>query len=176
MKRAFSTTCSDFIWRWQWRRAQAVVGIEDQEIDPRTTSRFSLGVPTAEQQQITGRIEHNTGESTAVLSDEVFVRVGRYGPFIEQGERKAGIPDMLPPDEITMTKALELLEGAAKGDEPLGHCPETGKPIYIKVGRFGPYVQFGDADDEDKKNAGCSKGWPSKMLTRRRPQTIATAT
>lgn len=138
-----------------------------KEIDPRTTSRFSLGIPSAEQQQITGdAIEHSTGEkSTAVLSDEVFVRVGRYGPFIEQGERKAGIPDMLPPDEITMTKALELLEGAAKGDEPLGNCPETGKPIYIKVGRFGPYVQFGDADDEDKKNAGLLKGMAVEDVT-----------
>ncbi len=116
-----------------------------QEIDPRTTSRFSLGRPAADA-------------DAGITDEEVFVRVGRYGPFIEQGERKAGIPDMLPPDEITLEKALELLENAAKGDEPLGHCPETGKPIYLKTGRFGPFVQLGDADDEDKKNAGLLKG------------------
>lgn len=113
-----------------------------QEIDPRVTSRFSLGSPTE-------------GEFT----EEVFVRVGRYGPFIEQGERRASIPDMLPPDEISMAKALEMLGEAAKGDEPLGHCPETGKPIYVKSGRFGPYIQMGHTDDDEKpKNAGLLKG------------------
>ncbi len=30
-----------------------------------------------------------------------------------------------------------------QAEEPLGHCPETGKPVYLKVGRFGPYVQRG---------------------------------
>ncbi len=50
---------------------------------------------------------------------------------------------MTPPDEINLTKALELLANAAVGDEPLGHCPDTGKPIYVKTGRFGPYVQMG---------------------------------
>lgn len=113
-----------------------------QEIDPRITSRFTLGIP-------------EEGEHR----EEVFVRVGRYGPFIEQGERKASIPDMLPPDEITQLKALEMLEDAAKGDEPLGHCPDTGKPVYVKSGRFGPYIQLGHPDDEEKpKNAGLLKG------------------
>ena len=55
------------------------------------------------------------GEGT----EDVFVRVGRYGPFIEQGERKASLPEQLAPDEMTMEKAIELLEGAAKGEEPL---------------------------------------------------------
>ena len=113
-----------------------------QEIDPRKTSRFSLGEP-------------DEGEHR----EEVFVRVGRYGPFIEQGERKASIPDTLPPDEITLAKSLELLTDAAKGDEPLGHCPSTGKPVFVKTGRFGPYVQLGHPDDEEKpKNAGLLKG------------------
>jgi DNA topoisomerase I len=119
-----------------------------EEIDPRTTSRFTLGFPENPE-----------------FKEEVFVRVGRYGPFIEQGERKAGIPDMLPPDEISMLKAMELLETAAKGDEALGYCPDTGKPVYVKVGRFGPYVQFGDAEDEDKKNAGLLKGMTLEDVT-----------
>jgi DNA topoisomerase-1 len=113
-----------------------------QEIDPRTTSRFSIGTP-------------EEGE----FREEVFVRVGRYGPFIEQGERKASIPEMLPPDEISLSKALELLENAAIGDQPVGHCPDTGKPVYVKTGRFGPYVQLGNSDDEEKpKNASLLKG------------------
>ncbi|MCA9194881.1 MAG: type I DNA topoisomerase [Planctomycetales bacterium] len=113
-----------------------------KEIDARDTSRFSLGLVSEDDR-----------------ASEVFVRVGRYGPFIEQGERKASIPGVVPPDEITLEKALELLEQAAKGDEPLGYCPVTGKPVYVKAGRFGPYVQLGHIDDEEKpRNASLLRG------------------
>ncbi len=97
-----------------------------------------------------------TDPQTAV-DDEVAVRVGRYGPFVEHGERKASLPNEMAPDEITLEKALELLAGAAKSEEPLGHDPDTGKPIYIKNGRFGPYIQLGDNDDEEKRNASILK-------------------
>jgi DNA topoisomerase-1 len=64
-----------------------------------------------------------------------------------------------PPDEVTLDVALNLLEQAAQGDEPLGMCPETGKPVYLKTGRFGPYVQRGTPEDEEKpQNASLLKG------------------
>jgi DNA topoisomerase-1 len=73
---------------------------------------------------------------------------------------------MMPPDEINLNKAMELLEGAAVGDEPLGHCPDTGKPIYLKTGRFGSYVQMGHKDDEEKpKNASLMKGMELSDVT-----------
>jgi len=106
------------------------------EIDARDLARFPLGKP-------------QSGENR----EDVFVRVGKYGPFIEQGERKASIPEELPPDELNLAKALEMLEQASVGLEPLGICPDTNKPVYLKQGRFGPYVQRGTADDEEKKNA-----------------------
>ncbi len=109
-----------------------------KEIDPREMSRFRLTQDNAD-------------------GEEVVVRVGKFGPFLEQGDRKASLPTDMPPDEITLEKALEMLEGAAKGDEPLGHDPDTGKPIYIKSGRFGPYIQLGDNDDEEKRNASILK-------------------
>ena len=111
------------------------------EIDARNVSRIPLGKPDG--------------------GAEVVVRVGRYGPFIEEGDgqRRASIPDNMPPDELTLEVALEMLDKSAQGEEPLGHCPETGKPVYIKVGRFGPYVQRGDAGDEEKpQNASLLKG------------------
>ena len=77
---------------------------------------------------------------------EVFVRVGRYGPFLEQGERRASIPEQTPPDELTLEAALKMLETSTQSEEPLGHAPD-GKPVFLKVGRFGPYVQRGDADE-----------------------------
>ncbi|HBO46198.1 MAG TPA: type I DNA topoisomerase [Planctomycetaceae bacterium] len=114
------------------------------EIDARDVSRIPIGTP-AERSE-------NAGEP-------VFVRVGRYGPFLEQGERRASLPEEMPPDELTLAAALEMLDKATQGDEPLGMCPETGKPIFLKTGRFGPYVQRGSADDEEKpQNASLMKG------------------
>ncbi len=78
---------------------------------------------------------------------------------MEQGERTASLPEETPPDEVTLESALRLLEQAAQGDEPLGTCPETGKPVYLKTGRFGPYVQRGTPEDEEKpQNASLLKG------------------
>lgn len=109
------------------------------EIDARGISRILIGKPEG--------------------GDEVYVRVGRYSPFVEQGEQTASLPEDLPPDEVTMEKALELLAQAEKADEPLGMHPENGKPVFLKIGRFGPYIMWGHPDDEEKpKNAGLLKG------------------
>ena len=37
----------------------------------------------------------------------IVVRVGRYGPFLSCGEKRAAIPDEMPPDEMTFVRALE---------------------------------------------------------------------
>lgn len=74
----------------------------------------------------------------------VEVRIGRWGPFVSDGETRAGLPDMVAPDEMSVDRAIELLKDAAKGPEVLGQHPESNLPIYLKKGRFGPYVQCGD--------------------------------
>jgi DNA topoisomerase-1 len=110
-----------------------------EEIDARHISRIWIGTPAG--------------------GEPVYVRVGRYSPFVEQGERTASLVEETPPDEVTLEVALNLLEQAAQGDEPLGTCPETGKPVYLKTGRFGPYVQRGTPEDEEKpQNASLLKG------------------
>lgn len=80
---------------------------------------------------------------------DIEVRVGRYGPFISDGTLRASVPDNLPPDELTMDKACELLISAEKGPEPIG-SHSSGQSMYLKVGRFGPYVQLGESDGETK--------------------------
>ncbi|MFP5254686.1 MAG: type I DNA topoisomerase [Acidimicrobiia bacterium] len=77
--------------------------------------------------------------------EPIVVRNGRYGPYVKRGEDTASVPEDLPLDELTVDKAVELLS-APKGGEPIGTDPETGLPVYAKQGRFGPYVQLGDAD------------------------------
>jgi DNA topoisomerase I len=77
--------------------------------------------------------------------NDIVVRNGRYGPYIRRGDDTVSVPEDLAPDELTIARALELL-AAPRGDEPLGTDPETGLPVYVKTGRYGPYVQLGAAD------------------------------
>jgi DNA topoisomerase-1 len=77
--------------------------------------------------------------------EEVVVRNGRYGPYVRRGEETATVPAEIAPDDLTVEKALELL-AAPKGDDPIGTDPATNLPVYVKNGRYGPYVQLGDAE------------------------------
>jgi DNA topoisomerase-1 len=119
------------------------------EIDVREVCRFYVGTPGAGS---------SDGRAEGTASEPVSVRVGKFGPFLEQGERRGRLPEDLAPDEVTLEMALELLDRASQADEPLGHCPETDKPVYLKTGRFGPYVQLGDSDDQEKRNASLLRG------------------
>jgi DNA topoisomerase-1 len=84
------------------------------------------------------------------------VRVGRYGPYVQRGEEdRAPVPEDLPPDELTVERAIELLE-AGSSERVLGPHPESGLPIMVRAGRFGPYVQVGSAEDTSGKPATAS--------------------
>ncbi len=74
---------------------------------------------------------------------EVVVKPGKYGPYVKRGDDTASVPDDLPPDELTLDLAVQLL-AAPKGDEPIGF--HDGLPVYAKNGRYGPFVQWGEAD------------------------------
>ena len=119
-----------------------------------------------------GEIDAREVNSIPLFTDEqgrqVVVRVGRYGPYLqrfspeEAARRAAGqadaseegganggdqdrapIPDGLAPDELTREKVEELFLGGS-GERKLGDHPETGEPIVLKSGRYGPYVSHGD--------------------------------
>ena len=92
------------------------------------------------------------GLATFELGDGVAVRVGRYGPYVEGPPMVPGkdgvdvptrgnVPEDLPPDELTLEKAKELLANPAGAEKMLGTHPETGLDLVVKNGRFGPYVQ-----------------------------------
>jgi DNA topoisomerase-1 len=83
--------------------------------------------------------------STVPLGEGVVLRVGRYGPYVEElgedGEpKRATVPDDLAPDELTVAKARELLSMAGDDGRVLGTDPVTGRQIIVKAGRYGPYV------------------------------------
>ncbi len=85
--------------------------------------------------------------STVALGD-IRVRIGRYGPYLEQGEGEervtAALPDDLAPGDLTAELAAELIERGQTGPEALGEDPETDQSVYLKDGPYGPYVQLGE--------------------------------
>ena len=88
---------------------------------------------------------------------DILLRVSKYGPYIERGEaktaeyEKADVPEGLAPDELTIEKAEELL-AMTSNEEPMGYDPDSGLPVYLKAGRFGPYVQLGERPPRKKKD------------------------
>ncbi len=87
----------------------------------------------------------------------IVLRVGRYGPYLEGPDddgnptgRRANVPDDLPPDELTLEKARELLATPAGEERVLGQHPDTGLTVVAKNGRYGPYVTEVLPDDAPK--------------------------
>ena len=75
------------------------------------------------------------------------VRVGRFGPFLAAGEERADLPKEMAPDELSIAVALKLLKERAGGPRSLGEDPDTGKPVWMMMGPYGPYVQLGDVEE-----------------------------
>jgi DNA topoisomerase-1 len=103
-----------------------------------------------------GRIDPR-GVSTILIGEDdtghpIVVRVGRYGPYVQREDNEtASLPPEVAPDELTVPVALELIEQQSRGPTALGDDPESGLPVYVMTGRFGPYVQLGDQEPGSKK-------------------------
>ncbi len=101
------------------------------EIDARKLSTFPLG-----------GLDSDSG---------IAVRVGRYGTYVEDAEgRRANVAEDLPPDELTVDHALELLSKPVGEERELGADPQTHRMVVAKNGRFGPYVTEILEDDAPK--------------------------
>ena len=109
---------------------EALVKKGEETIDPRIVCGLPIGKGSKDQ--------------------DIEVRIGRYGPFLSDGENRASVPDQTAPDELTIEKAEEMIHNASKDPESLGLHPETGEPIFFKIGPYGPYVQLGEGNKEEK--------------------------
>jgi DNA topoisomerase I len=90
-------------------------------------------------------------DSLSTGAPKIVVRVGRYGTYVEDEEgRRANVADDLPPDELTVDLARELLANPVGEERELGLDPETSRVIVAKNGRFGPYVTEILDDDAPK--------------------------
>ncbi|MGG5259942.1 type I DNA topoisomerase [Phycicoccus avicenniae] len=127
--------------------------------------------------------------STIEIGDGIVVRVGRYGPYVEEvvpagidprtGEvtdaaaaergdtqpRRATITDDVAPDEMTPAIARELLDRAADDGRVVGKDPTTGHDIVAKSGRYGPYVTEVLPEDESAPTGKGKKAAKAKPRT-----------
>ncbi|HMG26703.1 MAG TPA: type I DNA topoisomerase [Acidimicrobiia bacterium] len=122
----------DFYFGNGQRGLKELVGEEHlAEIDPREVNTIEIG-------------KDDDGR-------KINVRVGKFGPYLEREDERASLAEDIPPDELTVDLAAELLARAAEGPQKLGTDPETGLEVIARDGRYGPYVQLGELVDGEEK-------------------------
>ncbi len=111
-------------------------------------------------------IDARAVNSIEIPGSDIVVRVGRYGPYLERGEDRASLPDDVVPDELTAERAEELLSRPAEG-RTLGTEPETGRPILVRSGRYGPYVteELPDGSEEKPRTASLFSSMSPETVT-----------
>lgn len=98
--------------------------------------------------------------------EDVIVIIGRFGPYIKWGEKTGAIPEDRDHTSLTLDEAVVIVEERAiarkKAAEPLktlGEDPKSGGIIYVKDGRFGPYITDG------KTNSSLGKRFTPDSIT-----------
>ncbi|MBD2666329.1 type I DNA topoisomerase [Richelia sinica] len=117
------------------------------------------------------QIDANKARTVELENLDAKVRIGKYGPYIEvdNGESvvTASIPKDLTPADLDPKQVEVILKQKTTGPDELGRHPETGEPIYMKIGTYGPYVQLGDKTEENPKpkQASLPKGVTAENIT-----------
>jgi DNA topoisomerase-1 len=150
-----------------------------QETGRNWLTRFYFGEGAAQsadeahaglQQQVAQLGEIDAREiNTIEIGDGLHVRVGRYGPYLEDmnhlddegNPKRASLPDTLAPDELTVEVGHDLIENHSGGPRALGVDPVSGGTVEVRNGRFGPYVALvmpsADAGDAGDAAGGASE-------------------
>ncbi len=135
--------------------------------------QFYLGETGLETQVKERESQIDPGEARTVeLPDlaDARVRIGRFGPYVESengnGPVKASIPKDVTPADLDPAQVELLLKQKIEGPDKLGLHPE-GEPIYLLIGAYGPYVQLGEATEENPKpkRASLPKGVAMDAVT-----------
>jgi DNA topoisomerase-1 len=135
--------------------------------------QFYLGDTGLESQVKDREDQINPNEARTVELEDLLakVRIGRYGAYLEvdgeEGTVKASIPKDLTPSDLDADQVEILLRQKTEGPDKVGFHPETGEPIYLLLGTYGPYVQLGDATDANPKpkRASLPKGVTPEQVT-----------
>lgn len=117
------------------------------------------------------QIDPNQARSVELDNLDAKVRIGRYGPYIEaengNGVVTASIPKDLTPSDLNPEQVETILKQKTEGPEELGVDPKTNLPVYVLIGKYGPYVQLGETSEENKKpkRASLPKGVNPENVT-----------
>ena len=102
---------------------------------------------------------------------QVSVRIGRFGPMVQLASADAEEKPVYTSlnkgqmlETITLEEALELLYKSNDGNI-LGVDTVSGKNVYVRIGRFGPFVQLGENDDSEKRYVSLLKGQKPETIT-----------
>ena len=74
--------------------------------------------------------------------EELIVNVGRFGPYVKYKDQFISLAKTDDPMELTLDRAIELIEGKSLADAPIGHY--ENKPVTKGKGRFGPFIKWDD--------------------------------
>ena len=136
--------------------------------------RFYLGKDGLRKQVEAREKNIDPAEARTVRVDgleDTAIRIGRFGPYVEverDGDTlRASLPKDSAPADLTMEKVDDLLRQKLEGPDVLGHHPQTGEPIMVLTGQYGPYVQLGPVTDErpKPKRASLPRGMKPEDLT-----------
>lgn len=141
------------------RMEQTLDDISTGEVEwlPYLTS-FYLGEAGLEHQVKDRKTAIDALEARTIdLSDlSAKVRIGRFGPYVEAEREGAAVTASLPKDmtpaDLNPEQVELILKQKIEGPEKVGFHPETGEPIYLLSGTYGPYVQLGDTPQPGQKN------------------------
>jgi DNA topoisomerase I len=133
---------------------------------------FFLGEHGLERQVRAGEERIDPREASTIRLPDLpgQIRIGRFGPFVEvpNGDETvtATLPDGIPPADLSAEQVESLVKTKREGPDVLGHHPDTGQPVLLLTGRFGPYVQLGESGDGEKpKRASLPKGMSPEQVT-----------
>ena len=116
--------------------------------------RGETGLQTQVKEQ-ESQIDAKVARTVVLENISAKVCIGKYGAYLEaereEGPVKASIPQDLTPADLDPEQVEFLLKQKTEGPEKLGLHPETGEPIYVLIGNYGPYVQLGDVSETNKK-------------------------
>jgi DNA topoisomerase-1 len=120
--------------------------------------KFYLGEAGLENQVKVREKEIDASAAKAVVLEnlEAIVKIGKFGPYIEvpNGDGEvitASLPADLTPADLNPEQVQVLLRQKIEGPDKVGLHPETGEPIYIKIGSYGPYIQLGEESETNNK-------------------------
>jgi DNA topoisomerase-1 len=105
------------------------------------------------------------------LDDDVKVKIGKFGAYIQVGEGdrmvNSSIPQNFTPSDLVPEKIELLLKQKLEGPDQVGIHPEANEPIFMMMGQYGPYVQLGQATDKvpKPKRASLPKGIQPEQVT-----------